>query len=216
MSFQNKDMLGISLIEMLKPNIKNKQNDNVIKTLNIIKDGEEAYLELLSVAIFHKNLEIIKLIVENYINSEIDTPYINALCFFNSILPENSKMKINDSKDNFIDIMCPFVLMAGIGGDVEIFKYLLNQNLISDLNISGIIGLSNKFKNVFNSNIIGPCAYYGNEKLLEYLLNNYRSKLDINIYTTENNPNRKKQKIIFQKNFQELPALYLHVQACIR
>ena len=195
MSFQNKDMLGISLIEMLKPNIKNKQNDNVIATLDIVKDGTEAYLELLSVAIFHKNLEIIQLIIEKYINSDIDSPYINALCFYNSILPENSKNKLNDNKDNYIEIICPFALMAGIGGDIEIFKYLLNCKLITDLNIFGTIGLSKKFKNVFNSNIIGACAYYGNEKLLEFLLKNYRSELDINIYTTEKQS--KKAKINF-------------------
>ena len=197
MSFQNKDMLGISLIEMLKPNIKNKQNDYVIKTLGIVKDGAEAYLELLSVAIFHKNSEIIKLIIEKYINSEIDSPYINALCFFNSILSENSKYKLNDSKDNYKEVMCPFAIMAGIGGDIEIFKYLLSHNLISDINILGTIGLSKKYKNALDSNIIGACAYYGNEKLLEYLLQNYRSDLDINIYTTEKLS--QKTKIHFSK-----------------
>lgn len=76
MSFQNNlksyermasmtNMLGVSLIDMLKPNIKTKQNENVIKMLDIVKDKPEAYLDLLSVAIFHKNLEIIKLIIRN-------------------------------------------------------------------------------------------------------------------------------------------------------
>ena len=97
MSFQNNikayermasmtNMLGVSLIDMLKPNIKTKQNDNVIKMLDIVKDKPEAYLDLLSVAIFHKNLEIIKLIIEKYINSEIEVPYMNAFSFYNSIL----------------------------------------------------------------------------------------------------------------------------------
>ena len=206
MSFQNKDMLGISLIEMLKPYIKNNQNDYVIKTLDIVKDGVEAYLELLSVAIFHKNFEIIKLIIEKYINSEIHVLYINALYFYNSILSENSRIKLNDNKDNYIEIKCPFAIMGGIGGDIEIFQYLLNHNLISDLNILGTIGLSYKFKNAFNSNIIGACAYYGNEKLLEYLLKNYRSELDINIYTTEKQS--KKTNNYFSKELSDTsPAL---------
>ena len=196
MSFQNNikayermasmtNMLGVSLIDMLKPNIKTKQNDNVIKMLDIVKDKPEAYLDLLSVAIFHKNLEIIKLIIEKYINSEIEVPYMNAFSFYNSILTDDSKYKLTDSKDNYIEIACPLALMAGIGGNIEIFNYLLNQDLISDLNVSGTIGLSKRFKNAFTSNIVGACAYYGNDKLLEYLLINYRSKLDINITSTE-------------------------------
>ena len=197
----NEKMLGISFIDMLKPNIKVKQNDNVIKMLDIVKDEPEAYLELLSVAIFHRNFEITKLIIEKYINSEIDPPYINALSFYNSILRDNSNNIIQDSKDNYIDIICPFVLMAGIGGDIQIFEYLLKNGLIPELNLSGVIGLTKKYKNIFNSNIIGACAYYGNDKLLEYLLKNYRSELDINFITTEKKS--KTSKIHFMKELSE-------------
>ena len=208
MSFQNdfrtyeeaktKNMFD-SLIDILKPSIKIKENKKVITILNIVKDKPETYLELLSVAIFHKNFEIIKLIKEKYINTEIDAPYMNASSFFNSILPEESKSKLNDQQDNYIDIMCPFALMAGIGGDIGIFKYLLNNHLIPDLNVSGTIGLSKKFKNVFTSNIIGACSYYGNDELLEYLLKNYRSDLDINIISTEKKS--KNTKFHFSREF---------------
>ena len=194
---QMKNMLGVSLIDILKPNIKKKENENVIKMLDIVKDKPDAYLELLSVAIFHRNLEIMKLIIEKYINSEFDAPYMNALTFFNSIIPDDSQYQLTDSKNNYIEIMCPFVLMAGIGGDIEIFKYLFKLSLISDLNISGTIGLSKKFKNAFTSNIVGACAYYGNDKLLDYLLKNYRSELDINITSTEKKS--KNTKIHFLK-----------------
>ena len=100
MSFQNKDMLGISLIEMLKPNIKNNQNDYVIKTLDIVKDGVEAYLELLSVGIFHKNLEIIKLIVEKYITSEkafADNEYVTAAIGSERGWTDNERKILSDS-----------------------------------------------------------------------------------------------------------------------
>ena len=206
----NKNMLSISLIDILKPNIKKKQNDNVVKMLYIAKDEPEAYLELLSVAIFHRNLEIIKLIREKYINSEIDPPSINALSFYKSILPDNPNSKLKEPKDNYIDIICPFVLMAGIGGDIEIFNYLLENGLISDINQSGVIGLTQKYKNIFNSNIIGACAYYGNDKLLEYLLRNYRSKLDINFITTEKKS--KNTKINFNKELSETSTPLL---ACV-
>ena len=194
-----KNMLGVSLLDLLKPNIKTKDNENVIKMLDVVKDKPDAYIELLSVAIFHKNLEIIKLIIEKYITAEIDVPYLNALTFFNSIIPDDAKYKLTDSKNNYIDIICPFVLMAGIGGDIKIFEYLLNNHLISDLKITGTIGLSKRYKNAFTSNIVGACAYYGNDKLLEYLLKNYRSELDINIISTEKKS--KNTKIHISKEF---------------
>ena len=114
--------------------------------LDIVKDEPEAYLELLSVAIIHRNIEIIKLIIEKYIKNEIDSPSINSLVFFNSILPDDSKLKLNDTKENYEDIICPLALMAGIGGNIDIFKYLMEQDLISDLNIIGTIGLSKTYK----------------------------------------------------------------------
>ena len=218
MSFQNNlksyermasmtNMLGVSLIDMLKPNIKTKQNENVIKMLDIVKDKPEAYLDLLSVAIFHKNLEIIKLIIEKYIHSEIDVPYMNAFSFYNSILSDESKYKLTDSKDSYIEIICPFALMAGIGGNIEIFNYLLNNHLIPDLNVSGTIGLSKRYKNAFTSNIVGACAYYGNDKLLEHLLINYRSQLDINIISTEKKS--KNTKIHFIKELTRATPPFL-------
>ena len=181
-----KNMLGGSFIELLKPNIKTKQNESFLKMLEMTKDKPEAYLELLSVAIFHQNFEVIKIMVEQYNLTESETPYTNALSFYNSILPENSKEKLTNAKENYIDIQCPFVLMSGIGGDIEIFKYLLNHKLISNINEIGTIGLSKRLKNIFTSNIIGACAYYGKYELLSYLLKTYnKNELDINVITTE-------------------------------
>jgi hypothetical protein len=174
-----------SLIDILKPYIKKKDNIRVIEMLNFGKEEPEAFLELLSVAIIHKNLEIAKLIIDKYISSDIQAPSMNAYSFFNSIWPDNSKYNFEDQKENYFEISCPFVLMAGIGGDIKIFQTLLERHLIPKLNASGEIGLSKRFKNIFTSNIIGACSYYGNDKLLEYLLKNYRSKLDINIISKE-------------------------------
>ena len=178
-----KNMIGGSFIELLKPNIKKKENESVIKMLDI-NNKPETYLELLAVAIFHQNFEIIKHMVEKFKIVETDAPYMKASSFYNSILPDDSKDKINDSKD-YMDVQIPFVIMSGIGGDVEIFKYLLNNKLISDKNQSDVIGLSKKYKNSFTSNIIGACAYYGKKELLDYLLRHYKNELNINIVTTE-------------------------------
>ena len=179
-----------SLIDILKPYIKKKENKTVIEMLNIAKDEPEAYLELLSVAILHRNLDIAKLIIDKFISSDIQAPNMNAYSFFNSIWPDNSKYKLNDPKENYFEIVCPFVLMAGIGGDIKIFQTLWQRHLIPEINASGEIGLSKRFNNIFTSNIIGACSYYGNDKLLEYLLKNYRSKLDINFVSKERKSKR--------------------------
>ena len=179
-----KNMFGNSIIEILKPNIKAHQNESVIKMLEIAKDKPETYMELLPVSIFHKNFEIIKYMVEKFMIRESDSPYMYALSFHNSIFPENSEYKItNEAKENYIVIQSPFVIMSGIGGDIEIFKYLLKNKLISNKNEIGIVGLSKKFKNLFYNNIIGACCYYGQIEFLDFLLKNY--KFDINVSTTE-------------------------------
>ena len=199
-----KNMFGNSIIEILKPNIKSGQNESVIKMLEIAKDKPDTYMELLSVAIFHKNFEIIKYMVEKFNINESDSPFMSALSFYNSILPDNSENKLNDSRENYTMIQCPFVIMSGIGGDVEIFKYLLQKKLISNKNETGIVGLSKKLKNSFYSNIIGACCYYGRIELLEYLLKNY--KFDLNVVTTEKKS--KSGRVGYSKEYLGLtPAL---------
>ena len=195
-----KNILGGSFTEILKQNIKNQQNENVIKMLDIAKDKPETYLELLAVAIFHQNLEIIKNIIDKFKITKDDTPYINALSFYNSILKDNSKDKLSDSKDNYQDFECPFLLMSGIGGNIDIFKYLLNLNFIGNKKQMGFIGLTKKLKNAFFSNIIGASAYYGNYNFLEFLLKNYKNDLDINFTTTEKK-SKKGSRVGFTKEY---------------
>ena len=194
-----KNSFGNSIIEILKPNIKSHQNESVFKMLEIAKDKPESYIELLSVAIFHKNFEIIKYMVEKCKITEGDSPFMNALSFQNSILPEN--LKLNEPKENYNLIQCPFSIMCAIGGDVEIFKYLSKKNLISNKNEIGIIGLSKKLKNAFYSNMVGAACYYGRTEFLEYILKNY--KIDINIQTTEKK-SKSGLKVGFSKEYHGL------------
>ena len=208
-----KNMIGVSILDILKPSIKSKSNESVLKMIDIIKDKTDVYLELFSVAIFHQNFEIVKMLYEKFHIMDNETPYINALSFYNSILPENSKYKLTDQKENYLDIFCPFGLMAAIGGDIEIFKYLYTNNLIPDINIQGNIGLSKKSKNIFSSNMIGACSYYGKYNLLEYLLKNYRRDLDINFNTTEKKS--KKGRSSFNKEFSDYtPCLLAAAGQC--
>ena len=195
------NMLNVSLIDMLIPDIKSKKNENVIKMLDVVKDKPDVYLNLLSVAIFHKNKEIVELILDKYLTTEIEDPYLNTQFLYNATLPDKSKGKLTDSKNNYYEEICPYAVMAGIGGDIELFKYLYKKNLINSYNMNnvGIIGLTKRHKNTFCSNIVGACAYYGNDKLLEYILENHRPELDINIITTEKKS--KNSKIHFSKEF---------------
>ena len=202
-----KNMFGNSIIEILKPNIKSHQNESVIKMLEIAKDKPDTYMELLSVAIFHRNFEIIKYMVEKFNITESDSPFMSALSFYNSILPDNSEFKLNDARENYNMIQCPFVIMSGIGGDVEIFKYLSKKNLISNKDETGIIGLSKKLKNSFYSNIIGACCYYGRIELLEYLLKN--NKFDLNFVTSEKKS--KAGRVGYSKEYLGLTPVMLAV-----
>ena len=180
-----KNLIGGSFIELLKQSIKGKQNENVIKMLDIAKDKPETYLELLPVAIFHQNMEIVKYMVEKYKITEADTPNMNALSFVNAIFPDNSKEKLNEPKDNYVSVQSPFVIIGGIGGNTEIFQYLLNNKLISNKKQVGFIGLSKKLKNLVSSNVIGACSFYGKHEILEFLLKNFKNELETNLLTTE-------------------------------
>jgi hypothetical protein len=204
-----KNIIGGSVMEILKQNIKTQQNENVIKMLELAKDKPETYIELLSVAIFHQNFEIIKYMVENFQITEADSPEINAISFYNSIFKDNSQNKLN-LKESYSDIHCPFVVMCGIGGNIEIFNYLLSHKLISDMNQTGVIGLTKKLKNAFNSNIIGACSYYGKYQFLEFLLKNYGNEFDINYQTTEKK-SKVNSRVSFSKEYSGFTPVMLAI-----
>ena len=180
-----KNIIGDSFVELLKQSIKNNQNENVIKMLDMTKEKPETFYELLPVAILSQNFEIVKYMVEKFKITEAETPNMNALSFVNSIYPDNSKNKLNEAKDNYLLVQSPFIIISGIGGNIEIYKYLLNNKLISDKKQVGFIGLSKKYKNLFYSNVVGASAYYGKHQILEFILKTPKNDLDINIPTTE-------------------------------
>ena len=103
----NENMFGNSIIEILKLCIKTHQNESMIKMLEIAKDKPNTYMELLAVAIFGKNFDIIKLMVEKLKITENDSLFMIAISFYNSILPENSELKSNEAKENYNIIQCP-------------------------------------------------------------------------------------------------------------
>ena len=202
-----KNMIGDGFIEFLKPSIKAHQNENVLKMLDLAKEKPESCIELLSVAIFHHNIPVIKNIIEKLNLTENDSPYINALNFHNSIFPDNSPNKLTDAKEAYIDIQIPFILMAGISGHIDIFEYLMNQKLIINKKINGVIGLSKKNKNILYSNVIGACAFYGKYKLLDFILKNYKDELDTGFFTSEKKSKNNKMGGLLKEYTGCTPAL---------
>ena len=204
-SFENmnkmKNMLGDGFIEYLKPSIKMKQNENVLKMLELTKDKPQPCLELFAVAIFHHNVPVMKYILENLNLSEAESPYINALSFYNSIFPDDSKEKINDSKESYLEFQIPFAIMVTISGHVDVFEQFMNNKLIVDKKVTGIIGLSKKHKNAFFSNVIGACAFYGHSKLLDFILKNYHEREQFNLDFITIEKKAKNTKLGFSKEY---------------
>ena len=179
-----KNLVNNNVIEIIKPSIKQKSNENVLKFIDVIKERPESWFEFISIAIFHQNFQIMKYMIETFRIVPSHNPSLNALNFYNDILPENSELKIKDYKELYLDFDCPLILQACIGGDEEIFLYLMKHQFGKNLfNINGFIGLSKKYKNAFTSNLIGACCYYGRYKLLDYLIKNY--KFDLNFPSIE-------------------------------
>ena len=197
------NMLGNGLLELLKPSIKSNQkdNENIFKMLDLAKDKPESYLELLSVAIIHHNIPVIKYFMDKMTLTENGSPYINALSFYNSILKDDSKEKLTESKESYIDFQIPYIIMVGIGGHVDIFEKFMNEKLIINKNLTGIIGLSKKHKNAFFSNVIGACAFYGHSKLINFILRNYKEKDEINIDYLTTEKKAKNSKLSFSKEY---------------
>ena len=205
-NFQN--ILNNNVIELIKPSIKEKSNENVLKFIEVIKERPENWFEFTSISIFHQNFQIMKYMIETFRITPTQNPTLNALNFYNNILPDNSDLIIKDQKELYIDFDCPLILQACIGGDEEIFFYLMKHQFGKNiLNVNGIIGLSKKQKNAFTSNVIGACSYYGRYKLLEYLIQNY--KFDLNFFSSEKKAKNKHSSFI--KEYTNLTPISLSI-----
>ena len=211
-----KNMVSGNLLEFIKPQIKNHQNENVLKIMDMIHDHPDLWLEFLSLSIVHKNFSIMKYMIETFRINPNQKSFLNSLTFYNDILPDNSNLRINDNKELYIDIEVPFEILSAIGGDKEIYEYLINKKFIKNKNNNNsnsinnnnsVIGLSKKQKNAFNSNVIGACCYYGKFEYLEYILNN--NNFNIDFETTEKKA--KNKHISFNKEYTNYTPIFLAI-----
>ena len=103
--------------------------------------------------------------------------------------------KSNEIKD-FIEVKIPYVIQAAIGGNIDIFKNVYKYTKQKSLNIESVIGLTNKQKNAFTSNILGAAIYYNNSKMVKYILDNYRQEIDLNFKSIEKKGRRNRKTLI--------------------
>ena len=202
-----KNMVSGNLLEFIKPQIKNHQNENVLKIMDMIHDHPDIWLEFLSLSIVHKNYSIMKYMIETFRINPNQKSFLNSLTFYNDILPDNSNLRINDHKELFIDVEVPFEILCAIGGDREIFDYLKQKKFIKNIGNSSVIGLTKKQKNAFFSNAIGASCYYGRSEYLKYILNN--GNLNIDFETTEKKA--KNKHISFNKEFTNFTPIFLAI-----
>lgn len=120
-------------------------------------------------------------------------PEINAATISPEVLNEGRFQKQMDNKDNYSTVECPWLIQAAIGGDIDIFKYLIDKGSL--LHSVGHFTLSKKNRNSVISNILGAASFYGRVSLTHYILEKY-PKVDRNFKCTE-----KKVKI---KHFSQL------------
>ena len=201
-----KNMVSGNLLEFIKPQIKNHQNENVLKIMDMIHEHPDIWLEFLSLSIVHKNFSIMKYMIETFRINPNQKSFLNSLTFYNDILPDNSHLRINDHKELFIDIEVPFEILCAIGGDKEIFDYLKQKKFIKNSGNSSVIGLTKKQKNAFYSNAIGACCYYGRYEFLKNIINN---NLNIDFETTEKKA--KNKHISFNKEFTDYTPIFLAI-----
>jgi ankyrin repeat protein len=114
--------------------------------------------------------------------------------------------KAHENRDVYIDVELPMIILAAIGGDIDIFSYFIDKG--SNINSAAHITLSKKHRNSVTSNILGAAAYYGRVDLANYILDKYK-KVDINFRAIEK---KSKIKINLQnKEFTDFTPLLLSI-----
>jgi len=119
--------------------------------------------------------------------------------------PTNKSQKPAENKENYLQVECPLIIIAAVGGDIDIYKFLVDRG--ANQTTLGHVGLSRKSKNSVISNLIGACAFYGRIELLHYLLEKGQIKLDINQKSTEKKS--KTKQFSLHKEFADFTPVHL-------
>merc|ERR1712096_216680 len=148
-NLKNLMSLNDSILEVAKGAIKNKNNDIVFKMMDTLGERPELWFSYLSIAIIYQNFTITKYLVEKFDLDVSNTTEINAGSVSSDILVDKPA---NDVKENYVMVECPWIIQAAIGGDIDIFNYILDHG--AKVGATGHIGLSKKNRNSVVSNIL--------------------------------------------------------------
>lgn len=107
-----------------------------------------------------------------------------------------------------MNVECPLIIQAAIGGDLDIFKFLVDRG--ANLNAIGHICLSRKNKNSVISNVLGAACFYGRVNLVHFILEKY-PKVDLNFKTSEKKG--KTKQFSLNKEFSDYTLAHLSISS---
>lgn len=185
----------------IKGMISDKKNNQTFNGLiENLKESHSLPLAM-ALAVLNDNLAIVTNLIEKFgIDKFQEVPLSVSLI----------KEYIDKSVSKDIDSTeTPILVLAAIGGSIEVFNYLFEKG--ADATKVGFALFSHKKKNAVITNIVGACAYYGNNSLLEVILRlltqKYPSNNSILNYRATESRSKSKSNI-FSKEFSGLtPAM---------
>jgi hypothetical protein len=131
------------------------------------------------VAILNENYSFTRTLLEKYQFEHVSQ--VNPATIKNERPNKLSSENIGqENKEQYSEVDCPLIIQAAIGGDLEIFKYILTLNPTS-INLIGHATLSRKNKNSVMTNVLGAAAYYSNVNLVHYILEKHIAVSSVNI-----------------------------------
>jgi hypothetical protein len=116
-----------------------------------------------------------------------------------------------ENKESYLKVDCPWIIQAAVGGDIDIFNYLLDHG--ANVNSVGHITLSRKNKNSVISNVLGAAAYYGRSNLVHFILEKYPA-VDKNYKCTEKKA--KVKQFNQSKEFADFTPVHLCISSEIQ
>jgi hypothetical protein len=132
---------------------------------------------------------------------------VNAGLLYSDVYEGRLKRPI-ENKENFLNVECPLIIQAAIGGDLDIFKFLVDRG--ANLQTSGHICLSRKNKNSVISNVLGAASFYGRVNLVHFILEKY-SKVDVNFKASEKKG--KAKQFSLNKEFTDFTPAHLAISS---
>jgi ankyrin repeat protein len=152
--------------------------------------------------LIHANFPVVRHILENFAIDPRKTINLNLAAISSEILSD----KAQENRDVYLDAEFPMIILAAIGGDIDIFSFLIERGC--NVNSTAHITLSKKNRNSVVSNVLGAAAYYGRVDLVNFILDKYK-KVEANFRCTEK---KSKIKINLQnKEFTDFTPLHLAV-----